>query len=198
MSDDEARPERLDDDPNKTFPTSISRIIEAIVERWETDGIRPKDHKKRDLKEFALDPNFLRAFENVRATNQGLEKVRSNMAPMVGQLVRGQQRAEFYKLRAFADYVGLPPGLLILTAQLASEERRDQRDQNVNPKQRVEALAAALSRFSEALLLMIREEDAPIFASPKSSVKGYAFKIEALRALVDAFQDKQPASENRD
>ena len=116
---------RPDGDPKKRFPTGISSTILAIQNYWLSlaDG---GDEHLTPL-QFCNEGKFAATYERVTQHYRGIRKkarTRTAIARMIHRVVNGNQDIEFFHLRAFAEHVGLPTGLLLIFTQLVSTESR--------------------------------------------------------------------------
>ena len=119
-----AVPDRHED---KFFPTGISATIVAISSRWS--HVQNGGRDNLSVPEFLRITKFTEVLRYVndiykRRRNPVNTESESSVKQYIYKLVNQKRSADFADLRIFAEFVGLPTGLLLLFTQFVSDENR--------------------------------------------------------------------------
>lgn len=117
---------KSDDDESKRFPNGISATILAVQHYWTS---LTKGGPDRLTPEQFCEAGFRDAYKSVIQKYRGIVKrpdpdQGSGLAKAIHNLANGKTELEFYHLRSFAEFIGLPTGVFLLFTQMVSDERR--------------------------------------------------------------------------
>lgn len=127
----------------KRYPLGLAETIAAISQYWNAARRQNGANQvaveavseKEAVKEFARDPRLLAIYAALRETYPGAAEWTVNedsgLYALVHALAKGEKPIDFLRLRLFADYVGLPTGLLLIFSQCVSDERRERNPADV-------------------------------------------------------------------
>lgn len=179
----------------KFFPNGISATVRSIVYGWHSQVVQ--DGKINlsivdfvNLTKFAEIYYKTSAMYSKRTASGDGRKPRTkkSIENMVHDIMSQGSDIQFYKLRAFANFVGLPTGVFLVYSRLISDER-----ENRNSDFRQDALVkiAALRRFLDKAEGIVKDSsldnEMPFTREDLSQEHGYLPRIEVLKALSDAY-----------
>jgi len=184
---------RPDGHAEKRFPTGISSTILAIQNYWPSLTMDKPEHLTPE--QFCEQGKFIDAYERVIKLYPGIKKkaaARGGVTRMIHRLCNGKQDIEFYQMRAFAEYVGLPTGIFLLFSHFVSEEHHAIQD-GVSSRDRLLTFVRRLKRVIETAESQIQTSvDTEhvfnhIYDEPSGPMDKHMAKALALKAWSDAY-----------
>lgn len=144
---------KSDDDETKRFPNGISATVLAIQHYWKSLTIGGPD---RMTPGQFCDSGFRDVYRNVIDKYRGIRKrphpdEGDGLAKAIHKLTNGTTDLEFFHLRSFAEFVGLPTGIFLLFTQMVSDERRALDDRTPATQMKEELLC--LIRATKAVMV---------------------------------------------
>ncbi len=190
---------RPDGDDEKIFPTGISATVLAIQNYWLslTNGadefLKPED--------FCAGGNFIEVYSKVANHYAGIikkPKKPGGIARMIHRISNGKEGVQFFHLRAFAEFVGLPTGLFLLFTQMASDERRalednlkgdhrDPREEALTFIRRVKKTIEAVEHHVEHNVKTGELISIHTYPGPSNPTEAHMAKARMLKVWSDAY-----------
>lgn len=179
---------RPDGDVDKRFPNSISATVRAVV-AWWLKTTEPEKHTKRtSAVKFADESDFNDHLRDTLDRFGGVKNKATNPADFVDKISRQVGTDfEYYRLRAFADFMGISESAFLTVAKLVSIDRRVD-----DPEERKEASRQYLRaniRFMREALKVLDEGDErfSITDNPKPQKKTWMANMRVVHRLVIAY-----------
>lgn len=171
------------------FPDALKALLKAVREYFPEEVGKQK--KPRSRKRFVEKTAFFGIYVDVckQYGYEGIERAEI-VAKTISHLESDSKKdggtdINFARLRAYADFIGIPVGLFLIYSQLVSLERHD-----LNNRNELRDQLGKLKRAIEALQTYLDTEKPPCFHVP---VKGFSDRYEArlggLRVATEAFND---------
>lgn len=119
-------PQIPDGAEEKLYPVGIVELILAICQYWHESPGR----SKMSINEFSSRQDFVNTYKLITGEiyrghkDEFVVDPTKGLHKLVYPLTKGEVDADFYKLRLFAEHIGLPTGIFLLLTQLVSDERR--------------------------------------------------------------------------
>lgn len=115
-----------DGDPNKISPNGLRSTFLAIQNYWVSLRTGRSDLEHLTPKDFCLSKeggsDFANVYLKVKEAYPRIRRETRTLEKTLQRLTHGDQAVELVHLMAFARYVQLPPGLLLLFAEMVSTE----------------------------------------------------------------------------
>jgi hypothetical protein len=175
---------RLDGDRAKKFPTALRATLKSIRKFWPGD-VRPGPGRKPS--KFA--GMFLQTFNEVTGVYGAKPKTESALIRGINRL-EGNGEVEisditFGKLRAYADYIGLPVGMLLVYTFAASFEAQGRQRQTIlGLLRQCSSALTALERFAQEAPASENIFHEPVAGAVSSE---YYAKLQGLQIMSKAF-----------
>jgi len=184
---------RPDGDLKKRFPNGISSTILAVQYYWHE--LKNNGQAGLTPEKFCDEAGFRKVYQDIVDLYPGIRKKANpaegdGLARMIHRLANGTQDIEFFQLRAFAQYVGLPTGLFLLFTQMVSDERRSI-EQHRDPHEASLKLLGQVRKAIEAAETCIENNrnELRIFTHAYDEVGAKQMaKARTLKVWSDAFQ----------
>jgi hypothetical protein len=112
---------RPDGDPFKRFPNGLRATLKSIRKFWH--GAFVHEGAERNVDNFAK--RFLTTYNEVASRYGRKPKTQASLKSLINKLESsGEEGTDitFTKMRAYAEFVGIPTGLLLLFSQAVSHE----------------------------------------------------------------------------
>ena len=143
---------REDGTKEKKFPNGVSVTVKAMVQSWiPLSNGDPTSRLSR--REFIEQSNFVEVYDRIAAKYGGVRrkpKTKGSTASMLNDLTFGRHDLPYYKLRALAQFVGLPTGMFVLFTQCVSAER-DARESGRNAQAVCLEIISGMQRIADAM-----------------------------------------------
>lgn len=192
---------------DKIFPTGISSTVCGLYHYWDeiANGGKPglTPEKFCDSRGLAEVDGVRQTFAEVYGAVQALYPKRTqinhrssdNLGAKIGDLVRQDVNVDFVDLRAFAQFLALPTGALLLFTQCVSDERRAGGDREAARKT-ARSFLRAIRRVVDATENYInsRRDDEPLFIKVYDDAgQEYLADIGVLKMWADVFRGNDPS-----
>lgn len=160
----------------KRGPYSLYAVLRAIRRRWGN----PAD-SDRLVEDFT--PLFVPYFTDVISRYPGAYAEAKNVRQFIERTESTNVDLRYYALRAYADYVGLPTGLLLLYSHVVGDARAGKSGSEMVQFLRQSALAV------QSLAAFIEQQPDPLaaFSNEPASATKYNARVEGLARMHDAF-----------
>lgn len=173
----------------KRFPNGISATILAIQKHWH--GISNGFYTNFSLQDFFEKTNFKEAYKLIISKYPGRSKIADadvSIKKLINNITAGRNDFEFYKLRSFSEYIGVPSSILLLYTQFVSREIKAIREEQ-DPKETALVHIRRIRNIvdaAESEILASKAEDR-IFTRKSNNAPGYDVNIKILKRWKDAY-----------
>jgi hypothetical protein len=114
-----------DNDKKKHFPNGIAATVLALVNYWL--NLTEQKPEFLSVEDFVKESDLVNIYNTVALMYGGVANAAENdggVEGLIGGLTRNEQALHYIHLRALADLVKIPTGLLLLFTQMVSDEYR--------------------------------------------------------------------------
>ena len=181
-----------DSSPHKKFPNGLKSVLKSIRKFWPNDI----STEIRNDRAFAKGP-FGTRFNMVAGYYGKKSKGPSALKKRIEKLeANGKYGTDisFYEMRAYAEFVGLPTGLLLVYTQLVSVEAEQKGDKAGREHVSAELQKMILGMRALEAYLVSASSKAPALHDPDKDPEGVVFqaRMAGLRAMSAAYTGKAP------
>jgi hypothetical protein len=189
----------------KRCPNGLTATIKAVLKNWNNQ-LNESFPAEMSVKAFLDDGAFAAAYGRVLLAYPGLPSdAPTDSEDIIRDLSNGTTDAEYYKLRAVSDYLGIPVGLLLAFSQFTSDEVHCKLDGRNTKEELLKLIGQWRNSLAvaESLVIEKSESKTDIFISDFSVLKEmdsrgvtsnvtYLGNASALKKIVDAFRQSGP------
>lgn len=150
---------RKDGDRNKRFPNSASALVRGITKHWPGVAAPEKFGPDISFREFVQKTNFREVFDGVLSKYPKVRNPPRDLEAMIADMGLGQDSdLEYYRIRAFSDYIETHDFVFLMFCRFISVERRI--DDPTQRRLAFEQLTAAIRRLLTTTEEMLADGDA--------------------------------------
>jgi hypothetical protein len=182
---------------DKKYPDSICHTTLAIQQFWKR-VLEPGDNSRLTHREFCDETNFVEVYKGVINRYKGDKTVPGNketIAAMVNDIAVGRHQLPYYRIRALAEFVGIPSGVFLLFTHAVGDQRHAEQD-GEDPHGACLRLIEGVLRVGEVAKEFIeadKKRGGTLFMH-QYDAKTYLPNVEALKMWADAFKKPEVSS----
>lgn len=177
----------------KKFSDGVRATFQAISRHWKRDIKTGKGtivEKSQELDEFVN--RFQKIYRRIVKHYGGLKGPNKNIKRMVRDLNAGTVKLPFHLQRAYAEYVGVPTGVLMIFTNIVSDAT--QKTSKADLLNKLESSQQAIAALIDFLKGDTRVDVSLFNDLPgKGDGRHYEAKLEGLEKMVKAYQATRKA-----